>query len=153
MELYQSLQKLLADKKLVDSLDPETRYCFLCVHRGCDCGAELESRSLGVPALTAPLSRQFLPLRRVPHPPWTPLRRCLLRELCACLTPASCPAPLLSVLRLPAFSPLPVCQLSFPTRWTGSSSRAGPGLICSLLHLSTPQPWPAAGPSPGNGFL
>nr|XP_031321627.1 mitochondrial intermediate peptidase isoform X18 [Camelus dromedarius] len=26
VELYQSLQKLLADKKLVDSLDPETRY-------------------------------------------------------------------------------------------------------------------------------
>lgn len=29
VELYQSLQKLLADKELVDSLDPETRYAFL----------------------------------------------------------------------------------------------------------------------------
>lgn len=29
MELYQSLQKLLADEKLMDSLDPETRYSIV----------------------------------------------------------------------------------------------------------------------------
>ena len=44
VELYQSLQRLLADKKLVDSLDPETRYCFPCVHCVCDFGQELGSR-------------------------------------------------------------------------------------------------------------
>ena len=42
MELYQSLQRLTADKKLMDSLDAETRCASPCGHQGCGWGGWLE---------------------------------------------------------------------------------------------------------------
>lgn len=111
MELYQSLQRLLADKKLVESLDPETRYCSF-------------------------VFTVLVTLVSLPSEPMCPGG---FFQVTDAAQMASHPV-LLLLLVLSLQQPL-LCQWvqsASPSRWMGGSTRAGPGLTCSLRISASP---------------